>query len=92
IYYSKNHHSDIIKITHPQNEDRLNSRFVLGVGDFSVDIYIRHIQAAFLIEDGGQTYRLAPDHIKRILNQAPLEYIWVESNNELSAELAKRFF
>ncbi|MDR1210181.1 MAG: hypothetical protein LBK41_07730, partial [Clostridiales bacterium] len=30
---------DIIKITHPQNEDRLNSRFVLGVGDFSVDIY-----------------------------------------------------
>ncbi|MDR1210488.1 MAG: hypothetical protein LBK41_09300, partial [Clostridiales bacterium] len=36
IYYSKNHHSDIIKITHPQNEDRLNSRFVLGVGDFSI--------------------------------------------------------
>jgi hypothetical protein len=36
IYYSKNHHSDIIKITHPQNEDRLNSRFVLGWVIFSI--------------------------------------------------------
>ncbi|MDR1328621.1 MAG: hypothetical protein LBK23_03385, partial [Oscillospiraceae bacterium] len=29
IYYPKNHHSNIIKITHPQNEDCLNSRFVI---------------------------------------------------------------
>ena len=44
-----------------------------------------------LIEDCGTTYRLADDHIKRMMNQAIFSKIWVESDGRVTAEFAAPF-
>ena len=43
------------------------------------------------IEDCGRTYRLADSHIKRLINQAICEKIWVESGGKVSTELNELF-
>lgn len=44
-----------------------------------------------LIEDCGKTYRMASDHIKRMMNQAILSKLWVDSDGCVTAEFAEPF-
>ena len=44
-----------------------------------------------LIEDCGKTYRLASDHIKRMMNQAIFSKLWIESDGRVTAEFREPF-
>ena len=43
------------------------------------------------MEDCGRTYRLAEDHLKKLLNQAIFSKLWVEKDGHVTAEFAKPF-
>lgn len=48
-------------------------------------------EALELMEDCGRTYRLAEDHLKKLLNQAIFSKLWVEKDGHVTAEFAKPF-
>lgn len=48
-------------------------------------------EALELMEDCGKTYRLAEDHLKKMLNQAIFSKLWVEKDGHVTAEFAKPF-
>ena len=48
-------------------------------------------EALELMEDCGRTYRLAEDHLKKLLNQAIFSKLWVEKDGRVTAEFAKPF-
>ena len=43
------------------------------------------------MEDCGRTYRLAEDHLKKLLNQAIFSKLWIEKDGRVTAEFAKPF-
>lgn len=50
---------------------------------------MEHLNEALdIIEDCGKTYRLADDHIKRMMNQAIFSKLWVEQDGNVTAEFA----
>lgn len=53
---------------------------------------VENLKKAFdLIEDCGRTYKLADGHIKRLLNQALMDKIWIEPDGRVTAELSEPF-
>jgi len=48
-------------------------------------------EALELMEDCGRTYRLAEDHLKKLLNQAIFSKLWIEKDGRVTAEFAKPF-
>ena len=48
-------------------------------------------EALELMEDCGRTYRMASDHIKRMMNQAIFSNLWVEKDGRITAEFAPIF-
>ena len=48
-------------------------------------------EALELVEDCGRTYRIASDHIKRMMNQAIFSNLWVEKDGRITAEFAPIF-
>ncbi len=48
-------------------------------------------EALKLVEDCGRTYRMASDHIKRMMNQAIFSNLWVEKDGRITAEFAPIF-
>ena len=48
-------------------------------------------EALELVEDCGRTYRMASDHIKRMMNQAIFSNLWVEKDGRITAEFAPIF-
>ena len=48
-------------------------------------------EALDLMEDCGSFYRLAEDHIKKLLNQAIFSKLWVEKDGRVTAEFAEPF-
>ena len=53
---------------------------------------MEHLNEALdIIEDCGKTYRLADDHIKRMMNQAIFSKLWVEQDGNVTAEFAPPF-
>ena len=48
-------------------------------------------EALKLVEDCGRTYRMASDHIKRMMNQAIFSNLWVEKDGRITAEFASIF-
>ena len=48
-------------------------------------------EALDLIEDCGKTYRLADNHVKRMMNQAIFSKLWVEKDGQVTAEFTPLF-
>ncbi len=48
-------------------------------------------EALELMEDCGKTYRLATDHIKRMMNQAIFSKLWVEADGHVTPQFAPLF-
>ena len=48
-------------------------------------------EALDLMEDCGNFYRLAEDHIKKLLNQAIFSKLWIEKDGRVTAEFADPF-
>lgn len=48
-------------------------------------------EALNILEDCGKTYRLADDHIKRIMNQSIFSKLWVGQDGTVAAEFAPPF-
>ena len=48
-------------------------------------------EALDLMEDCGNFYRLAEDHIKKLLNQAIFSKLWIEKDGRVTAEFAEPF-
>ena len=48
-------------------------------------------KALELLEDCGTTYKMAPDHIKRLMNQAIFEKLWVDSDGNVTPDFAEPF-
>lgn len=55
------------------------------------EISERLSDALELAEDCGKTYRLAEDHIKRMMNQAIFSKLWIEEDGHVTAEFAEPF-
>lgn len=55
------------------------------------EISERLTDALELVEDCGKTYRLAADHIKRMMNQAIFSKLWIEEDGHVTAEFADPF-
>ncbi len=56
------------------------------------DAITKHLKDAMdLIEDCGTTYRMADDHIKRMMNQAIFSKLWVEDDGSVTAEFSPLF-
>lgn len=54
-------------------------------------IFDRLSDAMELIEDCSKTYRLAEDHIKKMLNQAIFKCLWIEKDGTVTPEFAEPF-
>lgn len=53
---------------------------------------LKHLNEALdIIEDCGKTYRLADDHVKRIMNQSIFSKLWVGQDGTVTAEFAPPF-
>jgi hypothetical protein len=60
--------------------------------DIHCDLLIANLGKALdMIENCGRTYRLAEDHIKKILNQALGVNIWIGSEGKITTELSEPF-
>lgn len=53
---------------------------------------LRHLSEALeLMEDCGKMYRVADDHIRRMMNQVIFSKLWVGADGEVTAEFAEPF-
>jgi len=60
--------------------------------EHTFDTISEHLNGALeLIEDCGKTYRVADDHIKRMMNQAIFSKLWVDPDGSVTAEFAEPF-
>lgn len=59
--------------------------------DILSSISTRLHDAFDLIEDCGTAYKLADDHIKKMFNQVLFTKLWVESDGQVTADLAEPF-
>ena len=92
------HYNDAIPLDFLKEEQQRISKQLLAI-DYEIkaheDVFATVLErlddALELIENCGKTYRLASDHIKRMMNQAIFSKIWVEPDGNVTAELAKPF-
>ena len=92
------HYNDAIPLDLLKEEQQKITKQLLAIdheikahNDVFATISERLGDAMELIEDCGKTYRLADDHVKRMMNQAIFSKIWVEPDGSVTAELAKPF-
>lgn len=64
----------------------------MNLHEHTLMVASEHLSEAMeLIEDCGRTYRMASDHIKRMMNQAIFSKLWVESDGRVTAEFKAPF-
>ncbi len=92
------HYNDAIPLDLMKSEQAEINKALVGINnqlnahDTEFNTLVKHLQKAFdLVEDCGRTYKYAEDHIKRIINQALCERIWIEPDGNVTADFAEPF-
>lgn len=92
------HYNDAIPLDLMKSEQHQISRKLAAVKnqmdmyEGSFDLVSERLSDAMeLIEDCGRTYRMADDHIKRMMNQAIFSKIWVGEDGLVTAEFKEPF-